>query len=164
MFRLLFLIFFSSSLLWAGGNIACVDTDRILKESKLVAQAQSMLMSKLQELQGKLQELQKRIEDLRKQASSKALSEEKRKKKEEELTKLEGEAVALQQKAQRELSQMKEELENKVYNKVKEASRKIADQRNLAGVIDCGLFVYFKPELDITDQVIKLVDEGLSKK
>jgi len=59
-----------------GQSFACVDTNRILQESKLVAQAQGELRDKLLEFQSQLTEKEQRLEELKKQIESKAISKE----------------------------------------------------------------------------------------
>jgi outer membrane protein len=145
---------------FAQAKFTCIDTNRILSESKLVAEAQGELRSKLMEYQNKLKKKEKRLEELKKQIESKAISEKVKEKKIKEYQKIESEARELQEKAQRELTEMRQRLENMVFNRVKEASEKIAKERGLAGILDCGAFIYRDPELDITTEVIKLIDAG----
>ncbi len=149
---------------FAQVRIACVDTNRILQESKLVAQAQGELRGKLMEYQSKLSKKERRLEELKKQIESKAISQKAKEEKIKEYQKVESEARALQEKAQRELQEMKERLETMVYNRVKEAAEKIAKERNLMGVMDCAVFIYKDPEIDITTEVIKMVDQSALKR
>ncbi len=144
----------------AEAKFTCIDTNRILSESKLVADAQGELRTKLVEYQNKLKKKEKKLEELKKQIESKAISKKVKEKKIQEYQKLESEARKLQEKAQRELTEMRQRLENMVFNRVKEASEKIAKERGLAGILDCGAFIYRDPDLDITTEVIKLIDAG----
>ncbi|MDQ7037775.1 MAG: OmpH family outer membrane protein [Aquificota bacterium] len=143
----------------AQARLACVDTNRILQESKLVASAQGELRSKLVEYQGKLSQKERRLEELKKQIESKAISQKAKEEKIKEYQKLEAEWRELQERAQRELAEMKQRLENMVYNRVKEAAEKIAKDRGFAGIIDCGVFIYRDPDMDITTEVIRMIDE-----
>ncbi len=167
MVRVLILLvgMFSLSLMsFAQGKLACVDTNRILQESKLVAQAQAELRDKLVEYQKRLGELEKKLEDLKKQIESKAISQKAKEEKIKEYQKLESQARELQAKAQKELTDMRQRLENMVYNRVKEASEKLAKERGYSGVIDCGVFIYKESDMDITTDVINIIDAGVSKK
>ena len=145
---------------FAQAKFTCIDTNRILSESKLVADAQGELRSKLMEYQNQLRKKEKQLEDLRKQIESKAISKKVKEKKMKEYQKLESEARKLQEKAQRELNEMRQRLENMVFNRVKEASEKLAKERGYAGVLDCGAFIYRDPDLDITTEVIRIIDKG----
>lgn len=140
-------------------KFACVDTNRILQESKLVASAQGELRSKLAEYQGKLSEKERKLAELKKQIESKAISQQAREKKIKEYQKIEAEWRELQEKAQRELTEMKERLENMVYNRVKEAAEKIAREKGFAGIIDCSVFIYRDASIDVTTEIIRMIDE-----
>ncbi len=149
---------------YAQGKLACVDTNRILQESKLVAQAQKELREKLIEYQTKLSGKEQKLEELKKQIESKAISQKAKEEKIKEYQKIESEARTLQEKAQKELADMKQRLENMVYNRVKEAAEKLAKERGYTGVMDCGVFIYKEPEMDITTEIIKMIDESVPKK
>lgn len=162
-FMALTLIAFISITL-AQVKFACVDTNRILQESKLVAQAQSELRGKLIEYQTQLSEKEKKLEELKKQIESKAVSQKVKEEKIKEYQKIESEARQVQEKAQKELGEMKQRLETMVFNRVKEAAEKLAKEKGYTGVMDCGVFIYKDPDIDITTEVIQLVDKSVQKK
>jgi len=145
-------------------SFACIDTNRILQESKLVAQAQGELRDKLLEFQTQLTKKEQELEELKKQIESKAISQKAKEQKIKEYQRIESEARELQQKAQRELEDMKQRLESMVYNRVREAAEKLAKKRGFAGIIDCAVFIYREPDMDVTTEIIKLVDEGAVKR
>jgi len=152
------------SLTFAQVKFACVDTNRILQESKLVAQAQSELRGKLVEYQAQLSEKEKKLQELKKQIESKAVSQKIKEEKIKEYQKIESEARQVQEKAQKELGEMKQRLETMVFNRVREAAEKLAKEKGYTGVMDCGVFIYKDPEIDITTDVIQLVDKSVQKK
>lgn len=152
------------SLTFAQVKFACIDTNRILQESNLVAQAQGELRGKLTEYQSQLSEKEKKLEELKKQIESKAVSQKVKEEKIKEYQRIESEAIQLQEKAQKELEEMKQRLETMVFNRVKEAAEKLAKERGYIGVMDCGVFIYRDPEMDITTEVIQLVDKSVQKK
>jgi len=160
----MFLLVLSVGLGYAQGKLACVDTNRILQESKLVAQAQKELRDKLIEYQTQLSSKEQKLQELKKQIESKALSQKAKEEKIKEYQKIESEARALQEKAQKELADMKQRLENMVYNRVKEAAEKLAKERGFAGVMDCGVFIYKESAMDITTDIIRIIDESVTKK
>jgi outer membrane protein len=157
--RILLIALMAVGVSLAQAKLACIDTNRILQESKLVASAQGELRSKLAEYQGKLSEKEKKLEELKKQIESKAISQKAKEQKIKEYQRIEAEWRELQEKAQRELAEMKQRLENMVYNRVKEAAEKLAKDKGLAGVIDCSVFIYRDPDMDITTEVIRMIDE-----
>ncbi len=145
---------------FSGERFTCIDTNRILSESKLVADAQRELRSKLLQFQQELKKKEEKLRELKSQIDSKALSEAVKEGKREEYKKVEKEARELQEKAQRELNDMRQRLENMVFNRVKEASEKLAKERGYSGVLDCGAFIYRDPSVDITTEVIRIIDKG----
>jgi len=149
---------------FAQEKFACVDTNRILQESKLVAQAQSELRNKLSKYQNQLSSLEKKLEDLRKQIESKAISQKVKEEKIKEYQKLESQVREIQAKAQKELTETRQRLENMVFNRVKEASEKIAKEKGYKGVMDCGVFIYKDSGIDITTEVINIVDSKATQK
>ncbi len=149
---------------FASAKIACVDTNRILAESKLVAKAQAELRSKLEEYRLQLTEKEKRLEELKKQIESKAISQKAKEEKIKEYQKIENEVRQLQAKAQAELNQMKQRLENMVFNRVKEAAEKVAHEKGYSGVVDCAVFLYREASMDITTEIIELIDANVSTK
>jgi len=146
----------------AKDRFACIDTNRILNESKLVAQAQKELRDKLLEYQKLLGDKEKKLEELRKQIESKAISQKVKEEKIKEFQKIESEARTLQEKAQRELEEMRRRLESMVFSRVKEASEKLARERGLSGVLDCAAFIYKESDIDITTRVIEMIDRSVS--
>lgn len=161
---LLMAVILMTGISYAVPNFACVDTNRILQESKLVADAQKELREKLIDYQSQLGKKEQQLEELKKQIESKAISQQAKEQKIKEYQKLESEARELQTKAQKELGEMKERLETMVYNRVKEAAEKLAKERGYTGVMDCGVFIYKDTNLDITTEIIKIVDAGTQKK
>jgi outer membrane protein len=69
MLRVLTLItvFIFTGVSYAQTKLACVDTNRILQESKLVAEAQKELREKLLKYQKELGEKERKLEELKKQ-------------------------------------------------------------------------------------------------
>lgn len=149
---------------FGGDKFACIDTNRILNESKLVQSAQEELRNKLVEFQKEMSKKQEKLQELKKKIESKAISQKVKEEKIKEYQKVESEARQLQEKAQRELESMKQRLEQMVFNKVKESAGKLAKDKSLAGVMDCAVFIYKDPSMDITGEIIKLIDAKAEKK
>ncbi len=161
----LFLItVFAVGITYSQTKLACIDTNRILQESKLVAQAQAELREKLVSYQKELEKKEKRLGELKKQIESKAISQKAKEEKIKEYQRIESEARELQEKAQKELGGMKQRLENMVYNRVKEAAEKLAKERGYTGVLDCAVFIYKESDMDITTEVIEIIDSSVKKK
>ena len=148
----------------AGDKFACIDTNKILNESKLVKSAQEELRNKLVEFQKEMSKKQGKLQELKKKIESKAVSQKVKEEKIKEYQKIESEARQLQEKAQRELESMKQRLEQMVFNKVKESAEKLAKEKSLTGIMDCAVFIYKDSRMDITGEIIKLIDTKAEKK
>ncbi len=149
-----------SGLAVAQQKFACIDSAKIMSESKLVQQKQSSLMSKVQEYQKQLDEINKKLEDLKKQIESKAISQQVREQRIKEYQQTEAKGFELQNKANKELAELKAKLEEELFTNVKKISQDIAKQQGFTGILDCNAFVYIDPQLDISKEVITRLDQG----
>jgi Outer membrane protein len=156
--RLIFLSAILSTFSFAQQKFACIDANRILQESETAKKAQSELWEKVQSYQKSLDEKAKKLEELKKQIESKSINQKAREEKIREYQRIESEAFELQQRAQRELAEMKAKLEDEITKKVKDIAQDISKKNGFTGVLDCSVFVYSAPEIDITTEVIKRLD------
>jgi outer membrane protein len=156
--KLILLSALLSTLSFAQQKFACVDANRILQESETARKAQSELREKLQSYQRRLDEKAKKLEELKKQIESRSISQKAREEKIKEYQKTESEAFELQQRAQKELEEMRAMLEEELTKKVKDITQDISKKNGFTGVLDCSVFVYNAPEIDITTEVIKRLD------
>jgi len=141
-----------------AADFACIDSQKIITQSKYVAKAQEEFRALMDKYQKELTERQKKIEQLRKELQQGVLSESAKKKKEQEIQKLEREMRELQLEAQENLNKKKDELEEKLFTRVQTIVSDIAKKRNLKAVVDCGTMIYYSPEVDITSEVLKELD------
>ncbi len=153
---LLGLLFFAS--LNFALDFACVDSQKIVTQSKYVAKAQKVFRTLMEKYQKKLIEKQRKIEQLRKELQHGFLSESAKKKKEDEIQRLEREIRELQLEAQEQLNRKKEELEEKVFKKVQAVVKDVAKKKKLKVVFDCAAMIYYEPKVDITSDVLKKLD------
>ncbi len=156
-FSLLFSALFNLS--FSAVKLACVDTTTLLKDSKRVKEAQDKLRAKVIEFQKELEAKRRRLEELKKQIESKAISQQAKEEKIKEYQRIEAEGFELQQKAQREIASLKEQLENQVLEEVKKVVEQVAVQKGYDGVIDCAVFLYRDNKIgDITSEVLNALD------
>ncbi|MEN3028211.1 MAG: OmpH family outer membrane protein [Aquificaceae bacterium] len=148
-----------SALGFAQQKFVCVDPNRILSESQLVKGKEAQLKAKVEEYQKQLDQINKRLEELKKQIESKGIAQNVREQRIREYQKVEGEGMELQQKAQRELSDMKGKMEEEIIGKVRSISEEIAKKQGFTGVLDCSAFLYRSAEVDITREVIQRLDQ-----
>ncbi|NPA32109.1 MAG: OmpH family outer membrane protein [Aquificae bacterium] len=142
-----------------GLDFACVDTGKVVRESKFIAKAQMELKRELERYQKLINRKQKRMEEIRKSLESKALSESAKQKRIKELEKLEEELRKLQVEAQTKLARKKAELEKMVFDKVISIVEKKAKAKKLKAVFDCNAMLYVDKSVDITDEVLKELDK-----
>lgn len=156
--KFLFPFLVLSSFLLAA-DFACVDTNKIVRESKFIAKAQQELKGELEKYQQLIAQKQRKMEDLKKALESKVLSESAKKKKMEELEKLEEDLRKLQVEAQAKLSRKKAELEKLVFDRVINIVREKAKAKKLKAVFDCNTMLYTDKSIDITEEVLKELDK-----
>ncbi len=144
---------------FAQQKFACVDPNRILSESQLVKGKETQLRAKVEEYQKQLDQINKRLEELKKQIESKGIAQNVREQRIREYQKTEAEGMELQQKAQKELSEIKGKMEDEIISRVREISEEIAKGQSFTGVLDCSVFIYKSAEIDITTEVIQRLDQ-----
>ena len=155
--KLFFSFMFLASVSVAA-DYACVDSQKIVTQSKYVAKAQKEFRNLMESYQKQLIEKQKKIEELRKQLEQGVLSESAKKKKEEEIQRLEMEIRKLQLEAQEKLNKKRKELEEKIYKRLQNVVKEIAKKKKLQVVFDCAAMIYHEPKVDITREVLKKLD------
>ncbi|MCS7262442.1 MAG: OmpH family outer membrane protein [Aquificaceae bacterium] len=144
---------------FAQQRLACVDPGKILSESQLVKSKENELRSRAEQYQKQLDQINKRLEDLKKQIESRGIAQSVREQRIKEYQKTEAEGVEIQQKAQRELSELKGKMEEDIINRVRAISEDIAKKQGFTAVLDCSAFVYKSAEMDITKEVIQRLDQ-----
>ena len=161
-----FLLFIISLLFVAGTtlaqNIAYVDVQKVMNQSKKGQEFKKEIKSKVEYYQKKLYEIDKKISSIEKQLESPVLSEEAKKKKRKELADLKSEGQKIQQEAEEELSQMKAKAERELIIQIREITEKYAKEKNIDLVFVGGAIggvVYFDKNIDITDEILKRLDE-----
>lgn len=102
----------------------------------------------------------KKLDELKKQIESKGISQKAKEEKIKEYQKVEAEGMELQQKAQKDIMELKSKLEEDILNKVRGIAESIAKKNGYTGILDCSAFVYKQPDIDITDAIIKSLDQG----
>jgi len=140
-------------------ELACVNINKIIRESKFIAKAQAELRSELEKYQKLIQEKQKKLEELKKSLESKALSQKAKEKKAKEIEQIEDELRKLQVEAQAKLSRRKAELEKMVFDKVIKIVQNTAKKKKIKAVFDCNSMLYWDKGIDITNEVLRQLDK-----
>lgn len=162
-FLTIFSFFFSFSVFAQG--IATLNYVKLENQSKVSKNIAEQIQERQKKLEIEVSDIQKtvqkKVEELEKARSvltGKAL-EQKRESLQKELMKME---ENLKKKAQK-LEEIKNEALITVNEKIKSISAEIAKEKNYDAVIAEAGVVYAKPELDITDDVLKELDKKLPK-
>src|SRR3954466_2306308 len=153
---------FVASTAFAESKIAVVDTQRAIMETEDGLRAQATLKkvfdNKQRELDKKQEDLQKEREDIEKQRDvlSKTALAKRVDKWQREMMALQGVFVDYN----KELQKKQGELTQPIVQKIMGAIRRLATQDGLDLVIDKQAAPYVRSDLDVTDRIITLYNQG----
>ena len=140
-------------------RIGFVSTERIMRDSAPAKRAQSQIQTEFaprdREMQGLSAQLKTMQEDLQKNGVTMAESE--RTLKERKFDEMNRDFQRRQREFQEDLGQRRNELMAQVIQKANEVIRKLAEQDKLDIILQDA--VYTSPRIDITDRVVKALDE-----
>ncbi len=143
-----------------------VDIQTLLNESDAGKKAKSDLESLIKSKQSVINEKEKTVAklkaDLEKQTS--ILSADARKSKEDELEKQVREYQRLVQDSQAEVKKKEAELTDAILKDAKELIDKIGEQEGYALIVEKSMVIYASKNIDMTDIVMKKLNESKSKK
>ena len=144
-------------------RIGFVSTERIMRDSGMAKRAQTQIQNEFaprdREMQGLAAQLKTMQEELQKNAVTMAESE--RTAKERKLDELGRDFQRRQREFNEDLGQRRNELMAQVIQKANEIIRKIAEQDKLDIILQDA--VYASPRIDVTDRVIKALDQAAPK-
>ncbi len=145
----------------AQAKIGFVDTDRILRDSAPMQRAEKKLKTEFeardQEL-GRLASQLKRLQD-EIERSGVTMSDSQRRTKEREFGELNRDFQRKQREFREDVNQRRNEELGQLVKVAEEAIRRIAQQQDLELVIRREASVYANPRIDITDKVIKALED-----
>lgn len=160
-----FTTFFMLSLSANAGGIGVIDVDQIMKESSVMRDIQSKVEKKqddyqkqVQKKQDELEAEQKRIEGKRNVLSKEAF--------EKETTAFEQKLDDLKtfvDKKQNSLKKASMEAMSKVNDKVKDIISDIAKEKDLDIIAPASQTLYYKDNLDITEEVLGKLNKKITK-
>ena len=147
----------------AAPRIGFVSTERIMRDSAPAKRAQSQIQNEFaprdRDMQGMATQLKGMQADLEKNAVTMAESE--RAAKERKFDEMNRDFQRRQREFQEDLGQRRNELMAQVIQKANEVIRKLAEQDKLDIILQDA--VYASPRVDITDKVIKALDQATPK-
>ncbi|NPA58580.1 MAG: OmpH family outer membrane protein [Aquificae bacterium] len=145
-------------------NVAFVDVQKVMNQSKKGQQYKKEIESKVSYYQKKLEKIDKQIKEIEKQLASPVLSEEAKEKKRKEIAQLKAKGLEIQQQAEEELSKMKAQAEMELIKLIQKVTERYAKQHNIDLVFIGGAIggvVYHDKAIDITDKILELVNKEL---
>lgn len=151
------------SLVFSAEKIAVVDLYKVLNESEAGKTAKKDLETLIKTKQSLLDEKGKNIEKLRTELEKQGavISPEAKKSKEEELEKLTKDFQRFVADSQGEVKKKEADLTSDILKDAREVINKIAQEGGYSLVIEKadGLVLYYSNSLDITDKVLKKINE-----
>lgn len=148
-------------------DVVCVNGNELIKDSQYAQQLKHEIEIKKQQIIVKYrQEAQKLIEQLQKlqkELSSGLLSSEAKKQKQEEYIKLQQRLQLLQLQAQQEVQKYISEQLQKLDKLTKAALKVLAKAKGFDIAADCNNLLYYSPNVDITKDVAKIIDQMVQK-
>lgn len=159
-------ILLCSSLL-AEQKIAYINSDLVLEKSKEGQRIQTIMMTLQEEWNNQLLAKENEFKEKYEEYMNLPVmtDDEFKKEKEAELQKIDEEYTVLQKEISQKAKQKQQELLNPILEKLGEVTEQIAKDRGFTAIFDLNIsgLVYIDEELDLTDEVVAKIDQGLSK-
>jgi outer membrane protein len=145
-------------------NIAVVDLETVLKSSKAMKDAQNKISKKQTNFQKEIDKKQKELEKENKKIESKksTLSDQAFEKEQKKFSQKVDELKELVTKRQDELKKSSLDAISKINDKVKDSVEEIRKEKNLDIIISAESAVFYKDDLDISEDVTKLLNKKIS--
>ncbi len=163
LFVLVLLFFFTGTAF--SLNVSVVDVQKALNECEAGKSAKQILEKTMQVKKEIIERKKAELEKLRKELSKKDLKESERSKKEAMYETKVKELQNFIGKAQEEVSAKTSEYQNNILKGLIDTIKKIAEQKKIDLVIEAHSgIIYFKPTMDLTDEVVKKYNKATQKK
>ena len=144
-------------------DLVCVNGDELMEQSNYAKEIKEKLQQRAQELQkqieAKVKEIQNRLSQLQKELQSGLLTKEAKEAKQKEFIKLQQELQMYQLQYQQQIRMYFQEEFKKLDALVKAALKALAQTEHYKAVANCKDLLYYDPSIDITQSVVKLVDQ-----
>jgi Skp family chaperone for outer membrane proteins len=149
-------------------EVVCVDQQEIVNSSQYAQKVLSEIKQEEKELKAELQKeigpLQKKLQEIQKQLSSGLLSKEAAKEKRKE-------AMQIQQQIQQKFFEIREKFQKFAQQKEQElqqleqaALKALSETLGFKAVTLCRAFIFHTPEVDISKQTAKVIDQLANQK
>ena len=140
-----------------GLNLGYVDTERVYREATAAVKAQKRLEQEFASREAELAAMARRARDMKQALDSGKLAEAERKAKERDLLALDREFQGKQREFRQEFSQRRTEEFAAIQERANRVIREIARDERFDLILQD--VVYVSPRFDITDRVLKALDD-----
>jgi len=146
-------------------NIAVVDLESVLKNCEAMKDAQAKISKKQSGFQKEIDKKQEALEKESKQINSKKgiLSEEAFNKEQEKFSKKVDDLKELVSSRQDNLKKSSLDAISKINDKIKESVEEIRKEKNLEVILSASSTIFYKDELNLSDEVTKKLNKKISK-
>jgi outer membrane protein len=146
-------------------NIAVVDLESVLKNCEAMKDAQAKISKKQSGFQKEIDKKQEALEKESKQINSKKsiLSEEAFNKEQEKFSKKVDDLKELVSSRQDNLKKSSLDAISKINDKIKESVEEIRKEKNLEVILSASSAIFYKDELNLSDEVTKKLNKKISK-
>ncbi len=141
-------------------KIGVVNTEKVLRESRSAVQAQKKIEQEFQARDARIRELSEQIRTLQQELerNTGAVDEEERRLKERELAGLSRRYQRAQQQMREDLSLRQNEEYGLILERINQVIRELAEKQSYDLILQLQDSVYRSARIDITDQVIKVLN------
>lgn len=164
-----FLALFVSSLLFIGNaaasEVGVLDVEKIVKESSAMRDIQNKISKKQDEYQKEVTKKQNELEADQKRIENKknVLSKDAMEKETKNFEKKIDDLKTFVDKKQNSLKKASLDSMGKVNDKIKEIIADISKEKGLDAIIPASQTLYYKDELDVSDEVLKRLNKKITK-
>lgn len=142
----------------AQAKVAIINLQRAVVETAEIKKAQADLEAKYRPRTAELEKVQKELQDLQAQLQSGKVTPQQEQDLQARGQRRQREAQRLTEDLQGDVDRERNEILQKAGQRMNEIVKKIAESQNVDVVVDVTNAVYFKPALEITNDVIKAYD------
>lgn len=152
----------------AEQKIAIINANMVFEQYSEAREAEKIYQKEIEELTRQVEEMEQQLQALADTLKYRRyyFSEERLREKEKELAKRQEEYIRFRQDAESKAAKRNDELSKPIIEAIQEAARKVAEKENIDIVLDSssGMVIFSKPEWDLTDKVLQLLEEKAAKK
>ncbi|MGQ9602971.1 MAG: OmpH family outer membrane protein [bacterium] len=153
---------------FAEQRIGLVNASAIFEQYSQAREAEKIYQKEIEQLTKQVEEMERRLQELADTLKYRRyyFSEERLKEKQKELETRQEEYLRFRQDAEAKAAKRNDELSRPIVEAIQEAARNVAEKENMDLILDSssGMVIFAKPEWDLTDKVLQLLEEKGAEK